>query len=134
MARSSTGSVHQLGDTKHRTISYRFRAATRFPEYFDPETLAPADTGDGDGLPSDDGRSVVGPEIEVSVPSSAPPAPAGIVGVVIDPESGERATSRCPTAVEEQFVEGTQPEAACPLHRGRLRRWLNNLLKRKKEV
>ena len=65
--------VHQLGDTKHRTISYRFRAATRFPEYFDPQTLAPADNGND--LPVDDGQSVVGPEVVVSVPSSALPAP-----------------------------------------------------------
>ena len=69
--------VHQLGDTKHRTVTYRFRAATRFREYFDPETLTPGqpDNGDEDELPIDDGQSVLGPEIVVSVPSSAVPAP-----------------------------------------------------------
>ena len=33
--------VHQWGDTKHRRVTYRFRASTRYREYFDPETLAP---------------------------------------------------------------------------------------------
>ncbi len=64
---------HQLGDTKHRTIRYRFRAATRFREYFDPAVLAPPPNQDPD-LPKDDGQSVVGPEVVVSVPSSANPA------------------------------------------------------------
>ena len=31
----------RLGDTRHHTIDYRFRASTRFREYFDPETLRP---------------------------------------------------------------------------------------------
>ncbi len=61
--------IHRLGDTKHHTVHYRFRAATRFREYFDPGTLAPAP-----GQPVDDGQSVVGPEVTLSVPSSARPA------------------------------------------------------------
>jgi len=61
--------VHQWGDTKHRNVKYRFRVATRYREYFDPADLA------GDPAnPLDDGQSVVGPETEVSVPSSAKPA------------------------------------------------------------
>lgn len=63
------GAAHQFGDTKHRAVDYRFRASTRFREYFHPELLAP----DPD-VPLDDGRSVVGPLVRVSVPSSAPPA------------------------------------------------------------
>lgn len=51
--------VHRWGDTKHRRVAYRFRADTRYREYFDP-------------MP--DGGGVVGPDVEVSVPSSAPPA------------------------------------------------------------
>jgi hypothetical protein len=63
--------VHQWGDTKHRNVTYRFRASTRYREYFDPDTLVPdAD----DPAPFDDGQSVVGPEVEISVPSSARPA------------------------------------------------------------
>jgi hypothetical protein len=64
---------HQFGDTKHRTVRYRFRAATRFREYFDPEVLVPAGVPES-GLPKDDGQSVVGPEVAVSIPSSANPA------------------------------------------------------------
>ncbi len=68
--------IQRLGDTRHHTIHYRFRASTRFREYFDPETLAPP-TGNGPpapGEPVDDGQSVVGQEIALSVPSSARPA------------------------------------------------------------
>ena len=59
--------VHRIGDTRHHTIRYRLRAATRFREYFDDEALAP--TG-----PYDDGQSVVGPVVELEVPSSARPS------------------------------------------------------------
>ena len=68
---------HELGDTKHRVIDYRFRASTRFPEYFHPDLLAP-----DPGFEGDDGRSVVGPTVSVSVPSSARPA-APVVHSVI---------------------------------------------------
>jgi hypothetical protein len=68
---------HQLGDTKHRVIDYRFRASTRFPEYFHPDLLQPDPNVEGD-----DGRSVVGPTVSVSVPSSARPA-APVVHSVI---------------------------------------------------
>jgi penicillin-binding protein 1B len=44
--------------------------------------------------------------------------PAGIVSVEIDPESGELATSNCPVAHPEYFIEGTQPVEACHLHGG----------------
>ena len=64
--------IQRLGDTRHHTIHYRFRASTRFREYFDPETLAPAPPEPG--KPVDDGQSVVGSEITLSVPSSARPA------------------------------------------------------------
>jgi hypothetical protein len=68
---------HELGDTRHRVIDYRFRASTRFPEYFHADLLAP----DPD-VPGDDGRSVVGPTVSVSVPSSARPAPPVVHSVV----------------------------------------------------
>jgi hypothetical protein len=71
--------VHQLGDTRHRVIRYRFRATTRFREYFDPSELTPPAAtneagGAGTDRPEDDGRSVIGPAIEVSIPSTARPA------------------------------------------------------------
>ena len=68
---------HEFGDTRHRRVDYRFRASTRFREYF---RAAPPAAADGD--PVDDGRSVIGPEVQVSVPSSALPA-APIVHSVI---------------------------------------------------
>ncbi|QIZ99228.1 hypothetical protein [Leifsonia sp. PS1209] len=62
-------STHRFADTKHRRVSYFFRAATRFREYFAPELLR------GDPAnPLDDGASVIGETVEVSVPSSARPA------------------------------------------------------------
>lgn len=54
--------AHHLGDTKHRVIDYKMRAATRFREYFDPHVL-----------PTIDDASVVGPVRTVDVPSSARP-------------------------------------------------------------
>lgn len=68
---------HELGDTRHRRVDYRFRASTRFREYFRPELLA-ADAANR----LDDGQSVIGPVLQISVPSSARPA-APIVHSVI---------------------------------------------------
>ena len=53
---------HELGDTKHRVVEYRFRAATRFREYFRSDLVA------------DGNDTVTGPVTRVSVPSSAVPA------------------------------------------------------------
>ncbi|MEN8239032.1 MAG: hypothetical protein ABFR53_07520, partial [Actinomycetota bacterium] len=71
--------VHQWEDTKHRNVTYRFRASTRFREYFESESLAP-DTVNG--VEGDDGQSVVGESVEVSIPSSAVPAAPIIHSVV----------------------------------------------------
>jgi len=53
--------------------------------------------------------------------------PAGLVDVVIDPQSGLRAVSGCPQRVTEIFKDGTQPTQDCPLHAGGIkgffRRW-----------
>jgi penicillin-binding protein 1B len=45
-------------------------------------------------------------------------APAGVVGVQIDPQSGQLATSSCPRVITEFFVDGTQPVETCQLHGG----------------
>jgi hypothetical protein len=71
--------VHQWEDTKHRNVTYRFRASTRFREYFESESLSP-DTVNG--VERDDGQSVVGESVTVSVPSSAVPAAPIIHSVV----------------------------------------------------
>ncbi len=60
--------VHPLPDTRHHRVRYRFRASTRFREYFAPELL----TGDP-ANPVDDGRSVVSEEVEISLPSTVRP-------------------------------------------------------------
>jgi hypothetical protein len=54
--------VHQTGDTKHRNIDYRMRAATRFREYFAPQLFT-----------SIDDSTVVGAPRTVNVPSAARP-------------------------------------------------------------
>ena len=45
-------------------------------------------------------------------------APPGVVGVQIDPESGQLATAACPKVRTEYFIDGTQPVEQCPLHGG----------------
>jgi penicillin-binding protein 1B len=45
-------------------------------------------------------------------------APAGVVGVQIDPASGQLATAACPKVRTEYFIEGTQPVEFCALHGG----------------
>ena len=47
---------------------------------------------------------------------SAPAVPAGIEMVLIDPESGYRATSLCPQTFKEAYVAGTAPKDTCSLH------------------
>jgi penicillin-binding protein 1B len=42
--------------------------------------------------------------------------PPGIQTAWIDPESGDLATSRCPTRFEESFFQGEAPVEPCPLH------------------
>ncbi len=44
--------------------------------------------------------------------------PAGVVGVQIDPYSGQLATASCPKVVTEYFIDGTQPVETCALHGG----------------
>jgi penicillin-binding protein 1B len=45
-------------------------------------------------------------------------APSGVVGVQIDPASGQLATAACPKVRTEYFIEGTQPVEQCQLHGG----------------
>ncbi|HEX9855762.1 MAG TPA: hypothetical protein VGC47_10630 [Acidimicrobiia bacterium] len=93
--------IHPIGDTRHHTIGYRFRAATRFREYFDASELQPSDPVEG--LPDDDGQSVVGPEITRSIPSSARPAAPVVHSVV-------------PLF---RWDEGTEPEQPVAVRRSR---------------
>lgn len=62
--------VHTFPDTKHHRVRYRFRATTRFREYFAPQLLASDPSN-----PLDDGMSVVSAELEIKVPSTVAPEP-----------------------------------------------------------
>ncbi len=44
------------------------------------------------------------------------PVPAGIVSRMIDPQTTQLATSYCPEAREEIFIEGTEPTIFCEVH------------------
>jgi penicillin-binding protein 1B len=46
-------------------------------------------------------------------------APAGILSMSIDPESGMPATPACPKTRTEVYIAGTEPVGVCPLHGGR---------------
>ena len=46
-------------------------------------------------------------------------APAGIVSLTIDPESGMPAAPACPKTRSEVYIAGTEPVGVCPLHGGR---------------
>ncbi len=52
------------------------------------------------------------------------PRPAGVVRRRVDPETGQRATRRCPEARQELFIRGTEPEQPCERHGARSRRGL----------
>ncbi|MFT4216227.1 MAG: hypothetical protein QM619_03455 [Micropruina sp.] len=74
--------VHEFGDTLHRLVHYRFRATTRFREYFSPDELAPLPASDDPALPIDDGRSTVSAEVDVHVPNTSLPAPPLVHSVI----------------------------------------------------
>jgi membrane carboxypeptidase/penicillin-binding protein len=44
------------------------------------------------------------------------PVPAGVVSRMIDPQTTQLATSYCPEAREEIFIEGTEPTIFCEVH------------------
>ncbi|UUT35133.1 hypothetical protein [Microbacterium elymi] len=99
--------AHDFGDTKHRRVSYRLRASTRFREYFPPALLVGDPT-----VAFDDGASTVSAELAVSVPSSARPAPPIVHSAIPlfrwshdDPAGGG------PVAVDEGVGQPGQPIA-----------------------
>lgn len=95
------GVRHLLGDTRHHNVDYRFRASTRFREYFDEAAIAPGPP-DPD-LPPDDGQSVIGPVATLNILSSARPA-APIVHSVLP---------------LFRWDEGTEPEQPVAMRRRR---------------
>lgn len=69
--------LHAFPDTRHHRVRYRFRATTRFREYFSPAQLKPDPAN-----PLDDGMSVVSSELEISVPSTVAPEPPKVHSVL----------------------------------------------------
>lgn len=67
---------HEFGDTRHRVVTYRAKATTRFREYFPPAVV--------DGV-DDTGQPLVtrtGPTVQLAVPSSRRPDPPDIAYVI----------------------------------------------------
>ena len=62
---------HEFRDTRHRDVTYRATATTRFREYFPPEITDQADL-----------ITNVGPDRALNVPSSRRPDPPGVLYVV----------------------------------------------------
>jgi hypothetical protein len=112
---------HEWGDTKHRRVAYRVRASTRFREYFPPALL----TGDPD-VELDDGSSVVSEVVEVSVPSSARPAPPVVHSVVpLFRWSHDDPYGDDPPADDEGSVHAGQPIAERHTRRAGVRIYLD---------
>src|SRR6185437_5603678 len=44
--------------------------------------------------------------------------PDGVANALIDPESGDLATTACPETTVQYYLVGTQPVQFCPLHPG----------------
>lgn len=55
-------------------------------------------------------------KIQPSGGDGAFPRPPGVVRVPIDPTTGDLATADCPDWMEEDFVEGTEPQRECETH------------------
>ncbi len=64
-------SRHEFGDTKHHRVTYRPVSTTRFREFFHPDITADADNIEHPGA-----------EVELSIPSSARPAPPNVLYVI----------------------------------------------------
>ncbi|MBI5243737.1 MAG: PBP1A family penicillin-binding protein [Elusimicrobia bacterium] len=56
------------------------------------------------------------------------PRPDGVVSVEVDPGSGLRVQSGCPSRRTELFLAGTEPRAGCPLHSGGFLGWFKRVL------
>lgn len=99
--------AHDFGDTKHRRVTYRLRASTRFREFFPPAQL----TGDP-AVAFDDGASTVSAEIEVSVPSSARPAPPIVHSVIpLFRWSNDDPSGTEPVSADDNTAQAGQPIA-----------------------
>lgn len=62
------------------------------------------------------------------------PRPEGVLSVEVDPESGLRVKSGCPSRRTELFLAGTEPREECPLHSSGLSGWLKRVFTGRKGV
>ena len=93
--------IHNLPDTKARTVHYRLHGSSRFREFFLP-----------DELPGPDDEASAGDEVAVNIPSSAAPAPPVVHDVI-------------PLFKWEQTSEPEHPLAVRRTRRSGVRIWLD---------
>jgi hypothetical protein len=93
--------IHNLPDTKARTVHYRLHGTSRFREFFLPNEL-----------PNPDDEASAGNEVAVNIPSSAAPAPPVVRDVI-------------PMFVWEQTTEPEHPFAVRRIRRSGVRIWLD---------
>jgi penicillin-binding protein 1B len=60
------------------------------------------------------------------------PRPEGVVSVEVDPESGLRVKSGCPSRKVELFLAGTEPKGECQLHSSGLVGWFKRVFTTRK--
>jgi hypothetical protein len=93
--------IHNLPDTRARTVNYRLHGSSRYREFFAPTELPPIDDA-----------ASAGNEVEVNIPSSSPPAPPLVHDVI-------------PMFLWEQATEPEQPFAVRRIRRSGVRIWLD---------
>ncbi|OBF30452.1 hypothetical protein [Mycobacterium sp. ACS4331] len=93
--------IHILPDTKARAVTYRLHGSSRYREFFE-----------ADELPGPDDTLSAGNEVEVNIPSSAPPAPPVVHDVI-------------PMFLWEQTTEPEHPFAVRRVRRSGVRIWLD---------
>jgi hypothetical protein len=93
--------IHNLPDTKARTVTYQLHGTSRYREFFAPNELPPVD---------DPGS--MGNEVAVNIPSSAAPAPPAVHDVI-------------PMFMWEQTTEPEHPFAVRRTRRTGVRIWLD---------
>jgi hypothetical protein len=93
--------IHNLPDTKARTVKYRLHGSSRYREFFAPTEL-----------PGIDDLASAGNDVEVNIPSSSPPAPPVVHDVI-------------PMFMWEQTTEPEQPFAVRRIRRSGVRIWLD---------
>jgi penicillin-binding protein 1B len=89
------------------------------------------DSGKGTGLAGAQHALPVWARFMKDAHSNTPPTDfrpkQGLLTISIDPLSGKRSRSGCPTRKDELFITGTEPKDFCPLHAGGFFGWIKKL-------